>query len=67
MSGTPKSLYDVWQGRTWDHLTGTSQVPQGDTGRVVVVRVTSHQGGRESRPQGQGDQVIGHSKAARCA
>jgi hypothetical protein len=67
MSGAPKSLYDVWQGRTWDHLTGTSQAPYGDTGRVVVVRVTSHQGGRESRLQGQGDQVIGHSKAVRCA
>jgi hypothetical protein len=51
MSGAPKSLYDVWQGRTWDHLTGTSQVPYGDTGLVVVVGVTPHQGGRESRPQ----------------
>jgi hypothetical protein len=36
MSGAPKSLYNVWQGRTWDHLTGTSQVPYGDTGLVVV-------------------------------
>jgi hypothetical protein len=68
MSGAPKSLYNVWQGRTWDHLTGTSQVPYGDTGLVVVVGVTPHQGGRESRPQsGEGGQVIGYSKAARYA
>src|SRR5882672_8281105 len=32
--------------------------PYGDTGPVVVVRVTPHQGGRESRPQGQGGQVM---------
>jgi hypothetical protein len=68
MSGAPKSLYDVWQGRTWDHLTGASQALHGDTGLVVVVGVASHQGGRESRPQsGEGGQVTGHSKAARCA
>jgi len=68
MSGAPKSLYDVWQGRTWDRLTGTSQVPYGDRGRVVVVGLTPHQGGRESRPQsGEGGQVIGHSKTGRCA
>jgi hypothetical protein len=68
MSGAPKSLYDVWQGRTWDRLTGTSQVPYGDTGPVVVVGVTPHQGGRESRPQlGEGGQVIGYSKAVRYA
>jgi hypothetical protein len=68
MSGAPKSLYDVRQGRTWDHLTGTSQVPYGDTGLVVVVGVTPHQGGRESRPQpGEGGQVIGYSKAVRYA
>ena len=68
MSGAPKSLYDVWQGRTWDHLTGTSQVSYGDRGLVVVVGLAPHQGGRESRPQsGEGGQVIGYSKAARYA
>src|SRR6266853_3955121 len=32
--------------------------PYGDTGLVVVVRVTPQQGGRESRPQGEGGQVM---------
>jgi hypothetical protein len=67
MSGAPKSLYNVQQGRTWDRLTGTSHVPYGDTGPVLAVGVTPHQGGRESRPQGEGGQVIGHSRAERCA
>src|SRR3954454_12488624 len=68
MSGAPKSLCYVWQGRTWDRLTGPSHVPYGDTGLVVVVGVTPHQGGRENRPQsGEGGQVIGHSKAGRSA
>ena len=48
MSGAPKSLCYVWQGRTWDRLTGASHVPYGDTGLVVVVGVTPHQGGRET-------------------
>src|SRR5882757_3964345 len=45
-------------------MTGTNagspkgREPYGDTGPVVVVRVTPHQGGRESRPQGQGGQVM---------
>jgi hypothetical protein len=34
----------------------------GDTGLVVVVGVTPHQGGREVRLQGEGGQVIGHSR-----
>jgi hypothetical protein len=34
----------------------------GDAGLVVVVGVTPHQGGRESRPQGEGGQVIGYSR-----
>src|SRR5215472_4504466 len=34
--------------------------PYGDTGAVVVVRVTTRQGGRESRPQGEGRQVAGY-------
>ena len=53
MNGAPKSLCYVWQGRTWDRLTGACHVPQGDTGPVVVAGVTTCQGGRESRPQGQ--------------
>src|SRR6476469_3801944 len=40
----------------------------GDGGLVVVVRVTPHQGGRESRPQsGEGGQVIGHQQVGRYA
>jgi group II intron reverse transcriptase/maturase len=34
----------------------------GDGGLVVVAGVTPCQGGRESRPQGEGGQVIGHDK-----
>jgi len=34
--------------------------PQGDGGLVVAAGVTPGQGGRESRPQGEGGQVIGH-------
>ena len=41
----------------------TGREPYGDGGLVVVVRVTPHQGGRESRPQGEGGQVIGHQQA----
>lgn len=32
----------------------------GDGGPVVVAGVTTGRGGRESRPQGEGGQVIGH-------
>jgi hypothetical protein len=39
--------------------------PYGDTGTVVVVRVTPHQGGREGRPQGKGCQVAGYPDAER--
>jgi hypothetical protein len=67
MNEAPKSLYDVWQGRTWDHLRGECDAPYGDTGPVVVAGVTTCQGGRESRPQGQGGQVIGYPKAGRYA
>lgn len=69
MSGAPKSLYDVRQGRTWDRLMGhTTVCLEGDRGLVVVVGVALHQGGRESRPQtGEGGQVIGHPKARRYA
>ena len=49
-------------------MTGTNvgspvgREPYGDGGPVVVVGATTHQGGRESRPQGEGGQVIGYSK-----
>jgi Family of unknown function (DUF5372) len=39
--------------------------PYGDTGTVVVVRVTPHRGGREGRPQGKGCQVAGYPDAER--
>ena len=41
--------------------------PQGDGVPIVVVGVTPHQGGRESRPQGEGAQVAGHRRAGRYA
>jgi len=41
--------------------------PQGDGGLVVVAGVTTGQGGRESRPQGEGGQVIGHRQIGRYA
>src|SRR5713101_9514595 len=43
----------------------TGREPYGDTGPVVVVRVTPHQGGREGRPQGEGGQVTGYSTTGR--
>ena len=50
MSRTPKSRSDVRQGRTRDQPSGRE--PQGDGVPIVVVGVATHQGGRESRPQG---------------
>ena len=38
----------------------TGRESYGDGGPVVVAGVTPRQGGRESRPQGEGGQVIGH-------
>ena len=57
MSRTPKSRSDVRQGRTRDQPSGRE--PQGDGVPIVVVGVATHQGGRESRPQGEGAQVAG--------
>jgi hypothetical protein len=65
MRGTPKSHCCVRQGRTWDRLRDAS--PIGDGGLIVVAGVTSGQGGRESRPQGEGGQVTGHLDAGRYA
>jgi hypothetical protein len=55
MCRTPKSRSDVQQGRTRDQPSGRE--PQGDGVPIVVVRFTPHQGGRESRPQGEGAQA----------
>ena len=41
--------------------------PKGDGGLVVVAGVTTGQGGRESRLQGEGGQVIGHHQIGRYA
>jgi hypothetical protein len=65
MSGTPTSRSDVQQGRTRDQYSGRE--PQGDGVLVVVVGVASHQGGRESRPQGEGAKVTGRSNTGRYA
>jgi hypothetical protein len=65
MSRTPKSRSDVQQGRTRDQPSGRE--PQGDGVPIVVVGATTHQGGRESRPQGEGTQVTGHRRAGRYA
>jgi hypothetical protein len=65
MSRTPKSRSDVRQGRTRDQSSGRE--PQGDGVPIVVVGATIHQGGRESRPQGEGAQVAGDPRAGRYA
>ena len=41
--------------------------PYGDTGLVVVAGVTTRQGGRESRLQGEGGQVTGYLRTGRYA
>jgi hypothetical protein len=65
MSGTPTSRSDVQQRRTRDQPS--EREPQGDGVPIVVVEVTIHQGGRESRPQGKGAQVTGYLMAGRYA
>jgi hypothetical protein len=45
----------------------TGRESYGDGGPVVVAEVTTCQGGRESRPQGEADQVIGCHKTGRYA
>src|SRR6266436_1025568 len=65
MSGTPKSRSTRMTRTNVGSPKGRE--PYGDAGPVVVVRVTPHQGGRESRPQGEGGQVTGYSKAGRYA
>ena len=66
------------QGDEWDayvvlgRMTGTNagspagREPHGDGVPIVVVGVTTQQGGRESRPQGEGAQVAnGHTNGLR--
>ena len=65
MSGAPKSRSTRMTGTNAGSPKGRE--PYGDAGLVVVVRVTPHQGGRESRPQGEGGQVTGYSKTGRYA
>ena len=67
------------QGDEWDayvvlgRMTGTNagspagREPHGVGVPIVVVRFTPHRGGRESRPQGEGAQVAGHSRTGRYA
>jgi hypothetical protein len=59
----------VTLGRTTRTNAGSpaGREPQGDGVPVVVVGVTTHQGGRESRPQGEGAQVIGYLSTERYA
>jgi hypothetical protein len=45
----------------------TGRESYGDGGLVVVAGVTPGQGGRESRPQGEGGQVTGHRETGRYA
>jgi hypothetical protein len=64
-NGTPKSRYIRTAGTNVGSPTGRE--PQGDGVPIVVVRVAPHQGGRESRPQGEGAQVTGDLRTGRYA
>jgi hypothetical protein len=67
------------QGDEWDAYVTLGRVirtnvgspmgrePYGDGGLVVVAGVTTGQGGRESRLQGEGGQVTGHHQIGRYA
>jgi transposase len=59
----------VTLGRTTETNAGlpTGREPHGNGVLIVVVRVTPHQGGRESRQQGEGAQATGHLKTGRYA
>ena len=59
----------VTLGRTTRTNAGSpaGREPQGDGVPVVVVGVTTHQGGRESRLQGKGPQVTGYPSTERYA
>jgi len=62
---TPKSRYIRTAGTNVGSPTGRE--PYGDGVPIVVVRVTPHQGGRESRQQGEGAQATGYLKTGRYA
>ena len=55
MSGAPAAALIVCQRRTWDHRPSTAG---GDGVLVVVGGLTTVQGERESRSQGEGAQVM---------
>src|ERR1035438_4765306 len=58
MSGPPKSC---WQRMELTNVgSPKGREPYGDRVPVVVAGVTTCQGGREGRPQGEGAQVTGH-------
>ncbi len=65
MSGTPKSC-SIRMAET-NVGSPKGREPYGDGGPVVVVRVTPHQGERESRSQGEGGQVTGYRGTGRYA
>ena len=65
MSGRPTSRCYVQRGRTTGSPTGRE--PQGDGVPVVVAGVTTCRGGRESRSQGEGAQVVTKSSDGRYA
>jgi hypothetical protein len=64
-NGTPKSRYIRTAGTNVGSPTGRE--PYGDGVPILVVGATTHQGGRESRPQGEGAQVTGHPMTGRYA
>ena len=65
MSGTPTSRLRRTTGTNAGSPAGREL--HGDGVPIVVVGATTHQGGRESRPQGQGAQVAGCLMAGRYA
>jgi hypothetical protein len=65
MSGRPK--FRSTRTRRTNVGSPTERESYGDGGLVVVAGVTTCQGGRESRPQGEADQVIGHHDPGRYA
>jgi hypothetical protein len=55
-NGEPKSFYYVHYDCTTGFPTGCE--PYGNGVSIVVVGITTHQGERESRSQGEGRQVV---------
>ena len=65
INGPPKSRYIRTTGTNVGSPKGRE--PYGDGVPVVVVGVAPHQGVRESRKQGEGEQVTGHQQIGRSA